>query len=322
MTKIFISHSSFDFDLVNQITNGLIERGNEVIFQNLEIGLDFITSTKNAIKEASVFILLVTRESVNSKRFLDELVQITGYVIAYGKKLIPIFENGVNYEGIPEPVRFLNGIHFEGKNSTSIIQLLKQIDNEINLFLGKKLASEEKVQVIKDKIESSYPEYISETITGLTSREKKLKNTAVFWYILGFVSLISGVGAAFIFSNNGLKYFDGNTENWSKTTFFAIKSFIVIILLISASKYSFNLAKSYMNESLKISDRIHAISFGKFYLQVFNQQIEPTELKDIFQNWNINNESSFINQKSKDFDPQFLEKIIELIDKVKNNKSA
>jgi len=321
MTKVFISHSKIDMDIVEDISAGLIEKGYDIVAPNLEIGVDINMSLKNIINKASVFIILMTRESVDSKRFLDEFIQISNYTNHSNKILIPIFESGINFDRLPGKILNIQGLQFDGRTKKSITLLLQQIDNAINQFLGKRLATEEKAQVIKDKIESTSPEYINETITGLSKREKNLKNTALFWYILGFVSLIAGVGAAIIFANNGLEDFDGSTENWSKTTFFAIKSIVIIVLLISASKYSFNLAKSYMNESLKISDRIHAISFGKFYLQVFNQQIEPSELKDIFQNWNISNESSFIHQKSNDFDPQLLEKIIELIDKVKN-KSA
>lgn len=74
-----------------------------------------------------------------------------------------------------------------------------------------------------------------------------------------------------------------------------------------------------MSESLKIADRIHAISFGKFYLQVFNDKINPDEIKEIFRDWNINNQlNNFSNQSSSDYDPKIIERSIELIDKVRN----
>jgi hypothetical protein len=115
-----------------------------------------------------------------------------------------------------------------------------------------------------------------------------------------------------------LSVFKGH-ENWSLTTFYALKSIFIIILLIAASKYSFTLAKSYMSESLKIADRIHAISFGKFYLQVFNDKINPDEIKEIFRDWNINNQlNNFSNQSSSDYDPKIIERSIELIDKIRN----
>ncbi|EPR69172.1 hypothetical protein [Cyclobacterium qasimii] len=145
-----------------------------------------------------------------------------------------------------------------------------------------------------------------------------MKRYAIIWYGLGFLALIAGVAGTIWLSNPGLADF-GEKENWSKTIFFAIKSALIIILLIASSKYSFNLGKSYMNETMKIADRIHAISFGKFYLQVFNKRIETEELKDIFRDWNISNQSSFMGQKSEDFDPKLLDKISEVIDKIKGN---
>lgn len=71
-----------------------------------------------------------------------------------------------------------------------------------------------------------------------------------------------------------------------------------------------------MNESLKIADRQHAISFGKFYLQVVNE-IEPNDLKEIFRDWNISNRSSFYDQNPNDFDPKVLENFISLIKNIK-----
>jgi hypothetical protein len=312
---------SVDAHLANQIASGLIEKGYEIVDSYMELGEDINTNLKNVVKRVSVFVLLVTRKSTNSEAYYDEFLQLSNYANHSDKVLIPIIGDGVNFNELPPRLINIKGLRLPNEGEPAVTEIITKLDKAINQYLGRKLATEEKNQEIKDKIELNSPDYINETINGLTKREKNLKNNALFWYILGFISLISGVLAAILFANNGLKDFSGSNENWSKTVFFGIKSIVIIILLISASKYSFNLAKSYMNESLKISDRIHAINFGKFYLQVFNQQIEPSELKDIFQNWNINNQSSFIHQKAQDFDPQFIEKIIELIDKVKN-KSA
>lgn len=146
-----------------------------------------------------------------------------------------------------------------------------------------------------------------------------MKIYALIWYTLGFLALLAGVAATIWLSDSGLDSF-GEKENWSKTIFFAIKSALIIILLIASSKYSFNLGKSYMNETMKIADRIHAISFGKFYLQVFTKRIETEELKDIFRDWNISNQSSFMGQKNEDFDPKILEKISKIIDKIKGTE--
>src|SRR6185503_15952382 len=39
----------------------------------------------------------------------------------------------------------------------------------------------------------------------------------------------------------------------------------------ACAKYTFSLGRSFTIESLKCADRLHAISFGKFYLRVYGQ---------------------------------------------------
>jgi len=75
-----------------------------------------------------------------------------------------------------------------------------------------------------------------------------------------------------------------------------------------------------MSESLKIADRIHAISFGKFYLQVFNQQINPGEIKDIFRDWNINNQSNNFSTQTTDYDPKLFDKVLDIVAKIKGSE--
>lgn len=55
-----------------------------------------------------------------------------------------------------------------------------------------------------------------------------------------------------------------------------------------------------MVESIRCADRAHAIGLGKLYLQLYKSKFEWRELKDIFQNWNIDKGSAFIKQDAKD----------------------
>lgn len=322
MKKIYISYAESDANFVHQLTKELKSKNYEIISSRFDIGLDINTSLKEIINQASIFIALVTKNALNNKVFTNELLQLINYTNHSNKFVIPVYERDIDLDQLPLIIKNIHGLQFEGTSSAKVRYLGQKIDEAINQVLGKRLANEEKAKIIKEKIESGSHKYISETIDELKKRERKLRNAGLLWYILGFLSLLGGVVAVLIFANNGLKKFSMDPDYWSKTIFFTIKSAVVIILLISASKYSFNLAKSYTNESLKISDRIHAISFGKFYLQVYEQEIEPKELKDIFQNWNISSRSSFMDQKTTDFDPRLIEKITELIEKIKNNNKA
>jgi hypothetical protein len=75
-----------------------------------------------------------------------------------------------------------------------------------------------------------------------------------------------------------------------------------------------------MVESIRNGDRIHAISFGKFYLNAYGDIATREEIKEVFGNWNIDNGSSFITQDAKDIDPNVLGalEIIKSIEGVNN----
>ncbi|GEO24169.1 hypothetical protein CQA01_47030 [Cyclobacterium qasimii] len=298
----------------------LVNNGHEIILSDFEVGHDINMSIKKAMQSADIHIALISNKSLNSNYFINELSQIRNYSVHSNlrKLFIPVFFPDISFETLPNSIQNIRGISIDGTTESNSKTLAKEIELAINSFYGKQFAIEEEEKEVKEKIESSAPEYISQTLIDLQSKETNMKRYAIIWYGLGFLALIAGVAGTIWLSNPGLADF-GEKENWSKTIFFAIKSALIIILLIASSKYSFNLGKSYMNETMKIADRIHAISFGKFYLQVFNKRIETEELKDIFRDWNISNQSSFMGQKSEDFDPKLLDKISEVIDKIKGN---
>ena len=82
----------------------------------------------------------------------------------------------------------------------------------------------------------------------------------------------------------------------------------------------FSLGKSYSSESLKSSDRIHAIRFGEFYLRAFGDKTKWEELKEVFQHWNIDRNSSFASLDVSQFDPKILESLTDLIKVVGGSK--
>ena len=83
---------------------------------------------------------------------------------------------------------------------------------------------------------------------------------------------------------------------------------LIIVMLVSLSKLLFTLAKSFMVESIRCSDRIHAISFGKFFLDAYGTEASREEVIKAFSSWNIDNGSTlFRNQSSDDFDPKLVE---------------
>jgi hypothetical protein len=324
MAKIYLLGQKIEIDknvsLYYELNYRLKELGHEIFDEETDYGKEQEYSFKKAILTSDIIIPIITSDTLKSKIFLNELVLLRNYTNHRNDKLlIPVVAGEINFENFPESIISINFITLKNKLlEIEINEVVKKINIAINSFLGKKLATDEHAQEIKVKIETTAPSYINETISDLNKREKYQRRTALFWYILGFASIVSGIGIAFWFSNLTLSVFK-EQENWSLTTFYALKSVFIIIILIAASKYSFMLGKSYMSESLKIADRIHAISFGKFYLQIFNDKINPVEIKEIFRDWNINNQiNNFSNQSSSDYDPKIIERSIELINKIRN----
>ena len=60
-------------------------------------------------------------------------------------------------------------------------------------------------------------------------------------------------------------------------------------------------------------------SFGSFYLQVYNKQIEQNDLKEIFKDWNIEGSSAFANSNPDEFDPKAVENVLKIIKMVNGN---
>ncbi len=330
MTRIFISvprlRSETDYHLLNSLRKALTEKGYEIISDDFASSiLSNNEKSDNFINEilfnSDVIISLITESIIESKSGYNELIRLRNYALNVDNKLfIPILSSRVSLNHLPDSFMSFNSIRLENDSQIELDRIAKRIDEYINIFLGKRLAKEEKSKEIKENIESSAPNYITETIKELEKREKYQRSVSILWYIMGFISIIVGVAVAVWLTTSGI-VINNDKENWSLTIFYGIKSVFIIILLITASKYCFNLAKSYMSESLKIADRIHAISFGKFYLQIFKNNLNPNEIKEIFRDWNINNqENNFSKQSSDDYDPKLLDKVIEILNKVKEKE--
>jgi len=327
MTKIFLSTSRLrnetDYELIQYLRNSLLSKGYAIVNDDFESNyINSIEKSDSHFNEilfnSDVIISLITESSIESNIGLSELKRIRNYVSHTENKLfIPIFSSRVSVKNLPESYFGLNSIKLENDSKIEIERVANRIDEYINIFLGKRLANEEKSKELKENIETSAPTYISETLKELEKREKYQRTVSIVWYVLGFSSIILGVAVAVSLTTSGI-VLNKEKENWSLTVFYGIKSIFIIVLLITASKYCFNLAKSYMSESLKIADRIHAISFGKFYLQIFKNNINPNDIKEIFRDWNINNqENNFTKQNTDDYDPKLIEKAIELVNKIK-----
>jgi hypothetical protein len=182
----------------------------------------------------------------------------------------------------------------------------------IDTFAGVKAARQVERSEIQERIERKAADYIEEALKSLGTRERQFRRIALMWYGAGFIALIGGIATTVILSRDAMLRLALPSNQWPTFAYLALKSIIIIGLLVATSKYSFTLGRSYMTESLKNADRVHAISFGKFYLGAFGERATWPEIKEAFQHWNIAKDSAFSSLDSKEFDPNFVGALVEV----------
>lgn len=189
----------------------------------------------------------------------------------------------------------------------------KKVNDRINIKINE--LQEKHKREIQEKVKDNVPDYVKNATTQLTEKELKLKETATVWSWIGFISLFSSVIFSLISIAWGYKEFSAlPTEKitWMWISFGLIKGVCLLMILFGIAAYALNLSKAYMHESLKLSDRIHAISLGEVYLKIYGHSVSSQEFKDIFENWNISSNSAFHTKpESSDSNKAILQKALE-----------
>lgn len=315
MAKIYISHSHKDQDLANLIAIKLGELGNEIYFDSVSLqpGSNWSNILSDSLKKSDVFLVLITENSVNSQFVISEIGAAKAYVSSSlnEKLFIPIVFDQIKIPSIIQEIQAIIG------ERDSIDEIVLRIGRAMDSFFGRKAAAEEKREERKLQIERTAANYIEEAIQQLKERENNLGSKANIWNFIGWSSLVSGVVVAVALLILTISGSEGSAMGWPEFAFLSLKSLIIVALLVASAKYAFSLAKSYMIESLKNADRIHAISFGKFFLQAFGDNVDTKEVKEVFQHWNISNTSSFTELDSENFDPKIIKAILSIADVVK-----
>jgi len=317
MARIYISHSHKDKELAAIIARGLRAIGNDIFIdsESLQAGSDWRSTLSDSLKQSDVFLVLLTENSINSNYVISEIGAARAYVnSASNEKLfIPIIFGRIDVPPIIQDIQAIFG------EISSPQEVISQIRRAVDAFFGRKAAAEQEREERKQQIEQTAANYIDEAIQQLKERENSLGSKANVWNIIGWGSLIVGVAAVIALVILGVRNPLAASSNWPEVSFMALKSIMIVTLLVASSKYAFSLAKSYMVESLKNADRIHAISFGKFFLQAFGDKVDVKEVKEVFQHWNINNSSSFSSLDADKFDPKIIEAILSIAEVVKKD---
>ena len=183
---------------------------------------------------------------------------------------------------------------------------------------------EEHEKQIQRRIDIKVPEYVANAISALEEKENEYKTQAKEWSDKGMLALKLSVGAAILALGYGAFEFSNTPKEQISWLFFGylmLKGLIVIGLFAAWAKHAFNQSNAYMHEALKRTERTHAISFGKLYLEIYGNDVSKQDMKSIFENWNMESQSAFKEIKQEDFQPQTLEKLKDIISVMKTNST-
>jgi len=302
--KIFISHAHKDNDLAIKLIECLKQNDYKILGDfNLRLGENFDKKLNNDILEADAIIFLITSNFNKSVGANKELTTAYSYYSAQSQpRLLPILFEDVELPDDLHGIVYLSANHNDFDNDlVKIVTSLEIIRND-----------EEKNQKMKEKskevIQASLANYIDKVMKRLNMNERNNKFLSYSCY--SFSAFLIGASIAFsVFRTNIIFTID----NWELSASKVVSGVLTLTLMIALSRFLFVLGKSFMVESIRNGDRIHAISFGEFFLNAYGSVASRNEVREVFGDWNIDNGSSFITQSPKDYDPQILESVVNAI---------
>lgn len=219
--------------------------------------------------------------------------------------------------------RKLETLKNEVIDSEQTIQNLHHREAELNGIVEKLRKEHEKYKEIQ--IKEIVPEYVKNALQLLEAKEKDFTSKASRWNITGSTAIMLAVTSAVLALYFGsLEFKQAAKENidWFFFSYLILKGLIVVTLFGALATHSFNLGNAYMHEALKRSDRMHAINFGKLYLEIYGKEVSQYDMKDIFENWNLESDSAFTKIKPSNFDPKIIEQFTDVLKAFNEAKKA
>lgn len=295
--KVYISYPRNEHGFVADLAGVLRKRGFEVFYDDdIPVGADWAEVLPEKIAEADAIIVVysgsVHRGQAWEERFL--------YSQKYQKLIIPIVI-GNNSEA-PTDISRIQGIYVDSAKQFDDIK--QQVLLSLNTYSAQTKEEAKADKEAQELLQKGINSHIEGVLDRLKTLEKRQKIYAAILYVLSAIVLLLTIIVAIIF----LARTDFSSVEVETVAIVGVTYLLVAVLIISFSKFLFTLAKSFMVEAIRCSDRIHAISFGKFYIDAFEEKVTREEVIKIFSTWNIDNGATiFRNQSSDDYDPKLHE---------------
>lgn len=160
-------------------------------------------------------------------------------------------------------------------------------------------------------LEKQAADFVAASKAELGSRERSYRRIAYGLYSFG---LLFGAAAA-IYSTWRMVAVQAALVSGQETmrvVELILLSAVGLALVVAVEEYCRRLGRQFMNEATRNTDRIHAISFGEFFLRAYGRNAQWSEVKEAFQHWNIGDKSSFQDAESGSLDPQVVQLAVEL----------
>lgn len=297
MPRIYISYSHRDSEYVRNLAVALRNLGQQPFYaeDSLSPGQPFQSVLSENLRNADAIIFICSVNSIESRYVTTEIGAALGYFEERGRPvIIPLV---IDESKLPAQVSHIHAIFGNGK---SVEDVAADVASAVERIAGRVQAREEQKLEVRGRVESTAAKFIETSLKDLRAKESHYRIAGYVWYCAAFMSLVVGLGIALWRA----AHLTGHLAGWIDLAGFAAVGLVVLGLLIAVARFAFMLGKSFMVEALRNSDRIHAISFGEFYLRAFPDQLEWSQVKDAFQHWNIDKGSSFLSQHPTDFDSE------------------
>jgi hypothetical protein len=314
MSRIFISYSHRNSAYVQELARALTSLGQEPFFAELSIapGQQFASILSENLRAADAIVFVISASSLESRHVTTEMGAALGYFEERGRPVIlPVVIDGSE---LPVQLGHIHAI-FAADRAPAAVAI--DIAAAVERVAGRAKAREETRLEARERVESTAARFIETSLRELRRRESRYQFAAYLWYALAYLSLATGLGVAFWRA----AHLSGHLSSWIDFAGFAAVGAVVLGLLVAVARFAFMLGKAFMVEALRNADRIHAISFGEFYLHAFPDKLEWSELKDAFQHWNIDKGSAFFSQQSTDFDNEIFRTAVTVAEALRSEKS-
>lgn len=299
--NIFISYRSTTREFVDYLANALEQAGHNVLYDaRIPTASNWSDSISDMIARADAIIAVFHGQNN------DNIAYEVGVGLSdSGKLVIPvIFQDAV------VPYALEGVLYVRVTDARQYDEAATTVLNRLAAHEAKKQQEATEQRESVQRLERGIKTHVEEILENLKDREKRNKRYALWLYASSVLILAFVVAFATLFlARNSLA--DLELE---RLLVLGVLYLFIAILMVSISRFMFTLAKSFMVEAIRASDRIHAISFGKFYLEAFDEKVTREELIQIFGTWNIDNgATSFREQSPDDYDPKLLEKLLDTI---------